>query len=56
MMPVAKCWRVGQTQALGRQDAHVLEIALAPAPVARRDVDQRGRAFLVASRGSEGSM
>ena len=31
---------------MARQHARVLQIALAPAPVARRQVDQRGRALL----------
>ena len=34
-------------QALGRQKPCVLQVALAPAPVARGDIDQRRRAFLV---------
>ena len=46
-MPVTKCWRVAATKPLGADDARVLEIALAPSPVARREIDQRGRAFLV---------
>ena len=36
-----------QLQALGADDPRVLQIALAPAPVAGREVDQRGRALLV---------
>ncbi len=46
-MPVAKCWRVAQTKPLAADDARVLEIALAPSPVARGEIDQRGRALLV---------
>ena len=34
-------------EALGADDARVLQIALAPAAVARREIDQRGRALLV---------
>ena len=48
-MPVAKCWRVGKCQARRADDADVLQVALAPAPVARREIDERGRALLVAA-------
>ena len=47
MMPVAKCCRVGSLRPFAPDDPHVLQVALAPAPVARREVDQRRRALLV---------
>ena len=47
MMPVMRCWREANARPLARQHARVLQIALAPAPVARRQIDQRRRAFLV---------
>ena len=50
MMPVAKCCRVASFRPRAPMIRRVLEIALAPAPVARRDVDERGRALLVAAR------
>ena len=49
MMPVAKCCRVGELEAGGADDPDVLQVALAPAPVARGEIDQRRRAFLVAA-------
>ena len=39
-----------ELQAARADDPAVLQVALAPAPVARRDVDERGRALLVAAR------
>ena len=48
-MPVTKCWRVASVKPGARQHADVLQIALTPAPVARGEVDQRGRAFLEAA-------
>src|SRR5882672_9474348 len=35
-----------ETEARGADDFHVLQVALSPAPVANRDVDQRWRGFL----------
>ena len=49
-MPVAKCCRVASFRPRAPMIAAVLQVALAPAPVARRDVDERGRALLVAAR------
>ena len=49
MMPVARCCRVGQVKPRGADHARVLQVALAPAPVAGGEIDQRGRALLVAA-------
>ncbi len=49
MMPVTKCWRVANVKPALGSTLMMLQIALAPAPVARREIDQRGRAFLEAA-------
>ena len=46
-MPCAKCCLVAKAKPLRADDPHVLEVALAPSPVARRKVDERGRALFV---------
>ena len=46
-MPCARCCRVARVKPLGADDPRMLEIALAPSPVASREIDQRGRALFV---------
>ena len=46
-MPLARCCRVASGEATGADDARVLEIALAPSPVAGRKIDERRRALFV---------
>ncbi len=48
-MPVVKCCREARWKPAREHHPHMLQVALAPAPVARADVDQRGGALLEAA-------